>query len=75
MSFPAIFPEFGNISLLLQKKLTLVFFQPDYVRASFDWLGNFKSGGSMFLAVSPEMDLALYTICFLARPNQVCTVR
>ena len=33
----------------------------------FDWQSEPKSYGSMFVGTVPELDLAVYTICFLAR--------
>ena len=33
----------------------------------FDWQTEPKSYGSMFVGTVPELDLAVYTICFLAR--------
>ncbi|XP_067933031.1 uridylate-specific endoribonuclease D-like [Watersipora subatra] len=34
---------------------------------------NKKSGNSMFIGTSPEYELAVYTVCFFARPNQKCS--
>jgi len=35
----------------------------------FTWNGDLKSYGSMFIGTSPELVMALDTICFLARPD------
>jgi len=38
----------------------------------FTWNGDLKKYGSMFVGTSPELVMALDTICFLARRNGVC---
>ena len=38
----------------------------------FLWDGLEKKRGSMFVGTSPEFDLALYTLCMIARPGQTC---
>ena len=38
----------------------------------FTWNGDLKSYGSMFVGTSPELVMALDTICFLARTDGVC---
>ena len=40
---------------------------PEGVSIVFDWQSEPKSYGSMFVGTVPELDLAVYTICFLAR--------
>jgi len=40
-----------------------------------EWKGVFKAVSSMSTSSSPELDMALYTICFLARPNALCPVQ
>ena len=39
------------------------------------WRGLYKPITSMSLFNSPELDIALSTICFLARPNAQCTLQ
>jgi len=44
------------------------------VSLKFKWHGKLKNFGSVFIGISPELEMALYTVCFLARPNQLCPV-
>eukprot|EP00096_Caligus_rogercresseyi_P007750 TRINITY_DN2577_c0_g1_i1.p1 TRINITY_DN2577_c0_g1~~TRINITY_DN2577_c0_g1_i1.p1 ORF type:complete len:678 (+),score=95.21 TRINITY_DN2577_c0_g1_i1:124-2157(+) len=39
---------------------------------SFLWKNQVKCTGSMTVGTSPELDMALYTICAMARPNADC---
>ena len=39
------------------------------------WRGLYKPITSMSLFNSPELDIALATLCFLARPNRGCTLQ
>ncbi|CAB4064159.1 ENDOU [Lepeophtheirus salmonis] len=39
---------------------------------SFLWKNQVKCTGSMTVGTSPELDMALYTICALSRPNVDC---
>ncbi|XP_067909848.1 uridylate-specific endoribonuclease A [Heterodontus francisci] len=47
---------------------------PDILAMQFDWNGYYKQVGSGFIGSSPEFDFAIYTLCFIARPNAPCTV-
>lgn len=37
--------------------------------------GVYKAHSTMMIGTSPELEIALYTICFLARPDSLCPVR
>ncbi|XP_076067582.1 endoribonuclease Arlr-like isoform X2 [Oratosquilla oratoria] len=41
----------------------------------FSWKNITKSRGTVFIGTSPELELALYTICFYACPNLRCPVK
>ncbi|XP_076067579.1 uridylate-specific endoribonuclease A-like isoform X2 [Oratosquilla oratoria] len=41
----------------------------------FTWEQEKKPIGSVFIGTSPELELAVYTICFYARPDKRCTVQ
>uniref|UniRef100_A0A194AK59 Uridylate-specific endoribonuclease n=1 Tax=Pinctada fucata TaxID=50426 RepID=A0A194AK59_PINFU len=43
--------------------------EPNMVAALFDWQGKTKSKGSFFYGVSPEFDIAIYSICALMHPS------
>lgn len=40
----------------------------------YEWLGEPKSIGSMWIGTSPELELAVYTVCFFARPDSLCPI-
>ena len=40
----------------------------------FSWNGANKKHGSMFIGTSPELEMALYTICFLTKKEQTCNI-
>lgn len=42
---------------------------------SFTWLNNNKPISSMFIRTSPEVEIALYTLCLLSRMGNGCPVR
>jgi len=43
------------------------------VGAGFDWNIRHKSLGSFFVGVSPEFDMAIYSLCFLDFPGKSCS--
>ena len=44
------------------------------VQASLNWKGVIKSS-SMFMGTPPELEMALYTICALTRPEKSCPMK
>ncbi|CAG0901123.1 unnamed protein product [Darwinula stevensoni] len=42
---------------------------------SFNWDGKKKPISSMFIGASPELEMALFTVCFVARPGLSCPIR
>ncbi|NXQ62384.1 ENDUC protein, partial [Anthoscopus minutus] len=47
---------------------------PDVLSLQFRWDGYSKPRGSLLVGSSPEFDLALFTLCFLARPDRQCHI-
>ncbi|XP_056371095.1 uridylate-specific endoribonuclease C-like [Oenanthe melanoleuca] len=47
---------------------------PDVLSLQFRWDGYSKPRGSLLVGSSPEFDLALFTVCFLARPDRPCHI-
>ncbi|XP_027559352.1 poly(U)-specific endoribonuclease [Neopelma chrysocephalum] len=45
---------------------------PRVLGLQFSWDGFHKEVGSAFIGSSPEFELGLYTLCFLARPGRAC---
>lgn len=45
------------------------------VRTNIQWKNLTKTGVTMFVGTSPELELALYTVCFFCRPDAKCKVR
>ena len=39
---------------------------------SFYWLDAFKPISTIWIGASPELEIALYTVCFNVRRNEVC---
>lgn len=48
---------------------------PEIVKFSFDWIGYPKSISSAFMRTSPELEVALGTLCLLTRVGTNCPVR
>ncbi|XP_078587177.1 uridylate-specific endoribonuclease D-like [Branchiostoma floridae x Branchiostoma japonicum] len=46
--------------------------QPGTIGVQFRWGSVWKNLGGFFLGTSPEFDVAIYTLCFLTRPNGPC---
>ncbi|CAG5125713.1 unnamed protein product, partial [Candidula unifasciata] len=44
------------------------------IAAMFRWNKRIKPLGSFFFGVSPEFDIAIYTLCYLTNPNKRCSV-
>ena len=44
---------------------------PDVLAMQFNWDGYYKEVGSAFIGSSPEFEMALYSLCFIARPGKV----
>ncbi|XP_076639830.1 uncharacterized protein LOC143351790 isoform X2 [Colletes latitarsis] len=51
--------KFGNASLL---------------KLNFDMDGIVRPNATIFVGTMPELEMSLYTICFFARPNNLCPV-
>lgn len=47
--------------------------QPNQLLLQFNWAGQVKTLSSIMYGVSPEFELALFSVCFIARPNDLCT--
>uniref|UniRef100_A0A452G4E2 Uridylate-specific endoribonuclease n=1 Tax=Capra hircus TaxID=9925 RepID=A0A452G4E2_CAPHI len=45
---------------------------PDVLAMQFNWDGYYKEVGSAFIGSSPEFEMVLYSLCFIARPGKVC---
>ncbi|PSN50777.1 Poly(U)-specific endoribonuclease [Blattella germanica] len=45
------------------------------LKLHYKWSNLVKPVGSMFVGTSPELEMALYTVCFLVRPEEKCQVR
>jgi poly(U)-specific endoribonuclease len=44
------------------------------LKTIFEWEGSLKPVSSIFMGLSPELEMALYTICVLLKPDDGCTV-
>lgn len=55
---------------------SLLHLQPDLIGSQFSWHHDLlKAKGSFFVGTSPEFEMAIYTICFLMKPNAACHIR
>jgi len=44
------------------------------IKDNFKWKNTLKPVGTMFVGTSPEFEMAVYTVCFYARPGGICPV-
>ena len=42
---------------------------------SFEWYENRKPISTTYIGVSPELEMALLTVCFIVRPDSLCPIR
>ncbi|CAL4087491.1 unnamed protein product [Meganyctiphanes norvegica] len=47
----------------------------EILELSFEWQGNTRSLDNMFIGSSPELELALYTLCYWAKLGEKCHVQ
>lgn len=45
------------------------------IKLHYMWNNTTKPVGTIFVGTSPELELALYTVCYFARPNDKCHLR
>eukprot|EP00079_Xenopus_tropicalis_P021792 XP_012813299.1 PREDICTED: poly(U)-specific endoribonuclease-D isoform X2 [Xenopus tropicalis] len=48
---------------------------PDVYAFQLKWNTYLKTIGSFFVGSSPEFDIAMYTLCYVTRPDSLCTVQ
>ncbi|KAM4794896.1 uridylate-specific endoribonuclease D-like [Rhinophrynus dorsalis] len=48
---------------------------PDIFAFQFKWSTYLKTLGSFFIGSSPEFDMAIYTLCYVTRPDSLCSVK
>ena len=44
------------------------------LKTIFEWEGSIKPVSSIFMGLSPELELALYTLCVLIKPDDACEI-
>lgn len=44
------------------------------LKLKYSWGKSVKHAGTIFFGTSPEFEMCLYTVCFLARPNDKCHI-
>ena len=63
-----------SVTILLLLLLLLLLLQVDdadrVLSVQFSWKGQLKPCTTLFIGTSPEFELALYTLCFLAGKGQ-----
>ncbi|XP_072169913.1 uridylate-specific endoribonuclease-like [Diadema setosum] len=47
--------------------------QPNQILLQFNWHSRVKVMSSVMVGVSPEFEMALFTVCFIAQPGQMCS--
>ncbi|KAH9518605.1 hypothetical protein Btru_005751 [Bulinus truncatus] len=47
---------------------------PNIIGAAFSWNNRVKTMGSFFYGVSPEFEIAIYSLCFLTNPDKACQI-
>lgn len=55
--------------------IIIIFQKGAIVKYHFTFSNLDKPVGSMFIGTSPELEIALYSTCFLMRPDKSCPVK
>ncbi|XP_067012848.2 endoribonuclease CG2145 isoform X2 [Anabrus simplex] len=45
------------------------------LKLHYKWSNVMKPVGTMFVGTSPELEMALYTVCFMTRPDEKCSLK
>jgi len=65
----------GNVDYHgFSKKLGFGHGKGGIMKSVFEWEGYIKPASSIFMGLSPELELAIYTLCVLLKPDSECTV-
>merc|ERR1712029_604597 len=65
----------GNVDYHgFSKKLSFGHNKGGIMQATFEREGEIKPCSSIFIGLSPELELALYTLCVLIKPHENCTI-
>ncbi|XP_073526211.1 uridylate-specific endoribonuclease D-like [Phyllobates terribilis] len=48
---------------------------PDVFGLQFKWSTYLKTLGSLFVGTSPEFDFAIFTLCYVTKPDSQCSIR
>lgn len=75
LTFTRVYKVHSKSKVIRAAGISILYLQGEIIKMRFVWLGDNKPVGTVFIGTTPELEMALYTLCFLVKPDSRCPVQ